>query len=591
MRRLTEPHVNQLIQFRAICSRRVVFLLALFLLSINLFAQQTSLPINGVHWFSEQFVRDIFRDRSLESGRDSLYAAYASAGFLNASVSADSASGISVVEGARFRIADLAVIPDSAAVLVRHAQSFPGDLAGQYFTTAIVDDALHRLVAALNSEGYPLASARLAAMNVSDSAAEVRLTFELQPGERVTISEIDVRGNTETSRDLIVTAAAVPRGQTFTDELARQVRARLIRLNVFSEVDEPQLYRTANGSYGLLLTVKEGSANTFDGILGYQPPGSGDTSQSGSLTGHLNFVLRNIFGTGRRIAVLFDKSKPSQQLEVRYGEPFILDLPLDAEVGYKLRQEALTSALPSYVQRALSADLYYGFVDAWSLRFGGAYEETIPELDSTRPCDQQLLNSSTLQTTIGVTGDSRSNPVNPVHGARFVTSVTVGTKKIRGVATCADSLVPPSEFRQQIEADLDAYMTIYGPFVLAAGVHGGIIRGSFLEESDLFRFGGQSSVRGYLENQFRASQRMSGTIEARVILAQTSYAALFFDGGYFLHPEDILRNASAFDQWIFGYGISAQIASPLGLIRLSFALSREDTFETGKVFLGLVNQF
>jgi hypothetical protein len=33
------------------------------------------------------------------------------------------------------------------------------------------------------------------------------------------------------------------------------------------------------------------------------------------------------------------------------------------------------------------------------------------------------------------------------------------------------------------------------------------------------------------------------------------------------------------------------LETPLGLVRLSFALGREDTFETGKVFIGLVNQF
>jgi outer membrane protein insertion porin family len=266
-------------------------------------------------------------------------------------------------------------------------------------------------------------------------------------------------------------------------------------------------------------------------------------------------------------------------------------VPLDVELGFRQRQEIASIALPSYVQRALSADASYGFLDAWSVRAGLAYEETLPELDTLRACENQLLNSSTLQSTLGILFDTRNSTINPTSGASFATSVTVGSKSVRNAIECFDTLVAGSEFRQRINVDLDAYMSLGGPFVVAAGVHGGEIRGNLLEESDLYRIGGQSTVRGYREDEFRASRRAWASVEARVLLSRTSYAGLFVDGGYAMRPPDPFRGTPQAEYWLLGYGVAAQIETPLGLIRFSYALGRDDTFETGKVFVGLVNRF
>lgn len=529
-------------------------------------------------------VRELPRERAL----DSLHALYAVAGYLAPSI-AIAGDSILLDEGRRFRVAAITFQSDSLGSLVRLGGFDESPYVGNPFSPGRTAEMLDAIVVAIGTRGYPLAVARVSALEIDDSAASVVPTIAVDAGERVVVSEIDVEGNTETERGLIIAAVAVRRGTPFSDDLARQVRARLERLDLFSEVSEPQLYRTDSGGYGILVRVVEGNPNTFDGILGYQPPER--AGEQGSLTGHLNFALRNPFGDGRRFAVRFERSKPSQMLELRYGEPYFLRLPVDIEVRFQQRQEISSTAFPSYVQRSFTLDGSYGFLDAWSVRLGGAYDETIPELDTLRPCENQLLNSSSLATSLGIVFDTRTNPINPVSGALLSTSVTVGSKSIRAAPTCADSLVDDSEFRQRIVADLDAYMSLSGAFVVAAGVHGGVIRGNFLEQSDLFRVGGQSTIRGYREDEFRASRRIWSNVEMRVLLSRSSYAALFVDGGYASRPEDLLRLADAAEYWLLGFGVAAQIESPLGLIKFSYALSRDDSFDTGKVFVGLVNRF
>lgn len=553
-------------------------------------AQGVPPEIVGAHYFTPDYVAAILASASRDSARVALQSAYVDAGFFGARVEIDSSGRVSITEGPRAMVRRAAVIPDSAAAFIARSGARLDELAGEYYSTPRLDEHLRSIVSIANDRGFPLAVARLVTLDPLDSGSHVDLGIELDLGDRVAIDQVDVRGNTETDRDLIITAAAVPPGEQFTDKLAAQVKSRLIRLNVFSEVEEPQLYRDDSGRYGMLITVKEGNSNTFDGVIGYQPPETPD--ESGTVTGLLNFAFRNMFGTGRKFAVRWQKqSKTAQELEVRYGEPFLFRFPLDVELSYRQHQEAAQTYLPSYVQRYLAGDFYYGLSDAVSIRLGGSLDETIPEIDTTVPCDRQLLNSSLLSTTLGVLYDTRSHPLNPVTGVLYSTSYSVGSKRIRGRPVC-DTLDPTgSESRQRIEVDMEGYIPLSRSLVMAGGLHGGEIRGDRLEESDLFRFGGQGTVRGYRENLIRASRRAWGTTELRLLLSGLSYAAIFFDGGYYLRPDDPIQGLAQFEEWIFGYGVGAQIETPIGLARVSFALGKGDTFETGKVYVGLANQF
>jgi outer membrane protein insertion porin family len=566
-------------------------IIAIIVASIRIYAQPavSGPSITGAIFFTTDEIRRMATGRIPDSMRVGIQGAYTSAGFLNANVSLDSLGNITITEGTRYTNGQVTVLPDTINSLLSGITFSPDRLQGEFFTAAVVDGYLQDLVGLLNDRGYPLAVARLTGIDINDSAHVVDLDIDVDRGERVVISEIDTRGNIETSRSLIVAAAAIEPNQPFTDELSQQVQSRLRRLNVFTDVAEPQLYRTDSGNYGLLITVTEGNTNTFDGIIGYQP--AEGTDGKGEITGLVNVVLRNIAGTGRRFQVRGNwPTKTTRELEARYGEPFVFGFPLDIELGYRLRQEETTEFLLSYVQHYLSGDLYYGLTDEVSVRLGGAMEQTLPEVDTLQPCSKQLLDTRVLEMTLGLTYDTRSDRVNPLSGVRFGATYTIGSRDIRGPSPCDTGLVLSST-RQRNEVDMEGYLPIAGPFVLASGLHGGDIRGEVLQEADLFTFGGQSTVRGYRENLIRASRRVWGTIEARFILARTSYVAAFFDGGYYMRPADPLRNVLEEEQFIYGYGVAGQVETPLGLVRLSFALGKDDTFETGKVYVGLVNQF
>ncbi len=564
----------------------VVLLLSFQIPTGPLLAQSPVDTVIGARWLTPQRVRDLTRTAPRDSVVGIIYRAYAADGFLNPTIELDSARRLVIDEGKRYRVSDARIVPSSVDSLLRRSGFSSSDMVGRFFSTVEVEEFVAAVLDGLGGEGYPLASASVDP-EIDDDSVTVGLLVSVVTGDRVVVGEIDVAGS-EGSRDLITLASGVRIGQTFTPDLADDVQGRIRRLNLYASVDEPRLYRTKEGKYGLLITVTEGNANTFDGVVGFQPgtaPG-----ENGVFTGFVNVVLRNAFGAGRKIAARLDiPTRGSQEIELRYGEPFIFRLPIDVEFGFRQRQEEETPALTGYVERSFTGDAFYSFTDAWAIRVGGTLGFTLPLADSTGDCSRQLLNSRTLASTVGIIYDSRSNVLNPVSGLRYSTSYTYGGKELRGSTACVDSTVPTSDTRQRVDLDVESYLPLPGSFVLASGLHFGQVSGEYLEENDLYYFGGQSTVRGLRENLIRASRRLWGSGEIRFILSENSFAAIFVDAGYYSTPP--LRDALETDDWTYGFGVGAQIDTPLGVAKISFALGEGDTFETGKVFIGLVNQF
>ena len=113
------------------------------------------------------------------------------------------------------------------------------------------------------------------------------------------------------------------------------IKKRLENLGYFSTVEDPKIYKYKNSTI-LKIVVSEGNTNTFDGIVGYVPPNG--TIQNGYFTGLINLSLKNLFGTGRRLDARWQKDVQStQELELKYLEPWVLGYPVNANFGFLQR--------------------------------------------------------------------------------------------------------------------------------------------------------------------------------------------------------------------------------------------------------------
>jgi outer membrane protein assembly factor BamA len=429
------------------------------------------------------------------------------------------------------------------------------------------------LIGRYESLGYPLATCSVTSIEMvpGPETDTLHVTLGVEEGQRIAIDEIRVRGVRETDTSVVVRETRITPGELYNPAKVSAIRQRLVRLNIFSSVAEPQLY-LRDGTSGLLIAVTEGSTNTFDGVLGYIPaPAEGG---SGYLTGLVAVGMRNLFGTGRKLSVRWQREdRYSQELGVRYVEPWIASFPVNVGIGFNQRQQDT-----SYVRRIvdLRAEVMLSEEVSASLVLGT--EQVIPSADSA---DARVDRSSTRSIGAELLSDSRDDIYSPTAGGRYRVDYHYGKKTIGSDAASV----------QRFTFDVETFLPTFARQIAAIGLHGRDLEGGRIEEGDLYRYGGANSVRGYRENQFLASRVAWVNNEYRFLLARRTFLFGFVDLSYSYRPPDERHGVSASEAFRYGYGVGVRLDTALGNLGVSIALGKGDTFSDAKVHIGIINEF
>ena len=333
----------------------------------------------------------------------------------------------------------------------------------------------------------------------------------------------------------------------------------------------------------LLITVKERQTNNFDGIIGYIPPAN--DNESGYVTGLVNVSLRNLFGTGRAAAFRWQKlNRNSQELEIKYLEPWFFDFPLNLNGSFYQRQQDTI-----YVQRKFTAGLEYLATEEVSASVFISTESIIPTINEEPVFT--VYNSSSLTTGLSLRIDTRDDPLAPTSGILFDNSYSFSRKSLNGPAEFITPETVTNVNLQRYEASFALFYPLLRRNVVALALTGKEMRGPYFEQSDLFRLGGTKSLRGYREDQFLGNRIFWSNLEYRLFLSNRTYAFLFFDTGYFLRNEDIERSIVKQEDFKIGYGLGINLETSIGMLAVSFALAEGDSFSEGKIHFGIINEF
>jgi outer membrane protein insertion porin family len=460
-------------------------------------------------------------------------------------------------------------------------------LEGEIFNRYEIETSISSLLTDFENRGFPFAAVKIQSVHFyDDSVSEdhyADMYLVLEEGRKSRIDKIEVNGNTSTKDYVITRELRIDSGEEYSQQKIENLPRRLNKLRYFDPVPVPQFYIDSQNNGVLLVNVKERNTNNFDGVIGYVP--AAKDNESGYVTGLVNVTLRNIFGTGRAAAVRWQKlTRESQELELKYLEPWLFGYPfnLNAELFQRIQDT-------TYVQRRLGGALEFLATEDISASAFVSTEEIIPT-ERTVPVFT-VYNSSSLTTGLGLKIDLRDDPLAPTGGFLFETIYSFSRKKINGPAEYIPTGLETNPNLQRITAGFAAFYEIFFRSVVAINVNGKELRGPFFEQSDLWRFGGTRTVRGYREEQFLASRIAWSNLEYRLMLTQRSYAFLFFDAGYYFLDADPDRGIAQNEDYIFGYGLGITVETAIGLLGVSFALAQGDSFSEGKIHFGIINEF
>lgn len=439
-----------------------------------------------------------------------------------------------------------------------------------------------------SNNGRPFAKIYSDSISVDrKDSSRLLLSLIIDEGPGVFLNEILIEGNTLTKSEVITREARMERLAPFQQENVDRIKRRIERTQLFSSVSQPQLYITQAAAPdsligGLSIVVKEGSTNTFDGIVGYVPPTTPVTK--GFFTGDVFVAFRNLFGTGRKANIKWKRENElTQELELQYREPWLFGIPLSMNgVFFQRKQDS------SYVKTKLELRGEFAFTEEFILGLNVTNESVFPAAD----IQQFTVFESNIFSLGGeILYDSRDNVQNPTNGVRYSTTVQQGVKEITGPEKYLFPGLERHYTIQKYSLDAETYISPFFSQVVLFGLHGKQITSSRLEVSDLYQFGGTTTIRGYRENQFFASKIAWLNLEYRFLTGRASSLYGFIDGGYYYRPADALKSIAAQENSVYGYGVGVRLETGLGILNVSYALGEGDSFSNGKIHVGIINEF
>lgn len=409
-------------------------------------------------------------------------------------------------------------------------------------------------------EGYPFAAAIVESLVVRDGG--VRGGVRLEPGDRLTVEEVAFPGRTATRKEFLERWIRFRPGDFYSESAWADRRARLERTGLFLRVGEPRLVVREDGGLRVVIPVEEGLHNRLEGALGY----AGATE---SLTGFADLELGNLFGTGRRLGVHWNRLAESQtRLRLGYREPFLGPLPVGARlfVEQEDRDSTYTLATAEFLAEVwLGGDL---------TAFAGV--EYRRSLIGAEPSERIRRVSS----VVGGTWDSR-RPLR-WQGGTVTAAFRSGESRIS----------PPggrpgrSMRLQRVDLEAERFARPLRRWVGRLGLRAsGLSRQDSLPPSEAIRIGGAGTVRGYREEQFATRRYLALQLEAGPAVQGGRFYA-FFDVAWWRSFQPPPRD---FDLWGAGIGLSSMTAART--IRLDFALPRGGGFSDGRIHLLLETRF
>jgi outer membrane protein assembly factor BamA len=484
------------------------------------------------------------------------------------------------VEVGRLRITGAEAVPASELRRLMDTQE------GETLDAQRLEADIQALLDRYEDLGRPLAQIRVTETKLdSTSPPHLQLALRIDEGPSLWLKRVEVSEGARTSPGLVARLAGLTTGAPLTGYDPEAIRRSLQESPFFESVDPPELKVDPDGGAILHVPIEEAPPGSFDLVLGYLPPSN--TRSEGQLVGSGHLLLEHLFGGGRRFDLMLDR-RPGQTsiFDLSIADPYLFGLPFRATGQFEGEQRDST-----YGERSYGLDAGYRFGDAFELTGSLSQEVVAPGQAGARLRDgrQRIPRSRTLFYGLGLRYETTDRRVNPRRGLRLEVQAEQGRKRraFQRITPDGDTTRARESFRQErLRGTIRAFLPLFDRHVLVGGGNGSVLRSPAYDRSDLFRFGGAQSLRGYDEDRFLGNVTVRGLVEYRFQLDRRSYAYAFGDLGYVARPA--LGNAPATQDWRPGYGVGIQIQTAIGLITTTYALNpKVETPVDGRIHFGL----
>ena len=565
----------------------------LFLLLGALQAQNYRLELHGVDEVelpfrpSANFKGEFSRKEAISN----YVARLQEAGYLAAGIDSMSTSGDTVHAyvylGREFQWAKLNAIQVQDAAL--NAAGYRSRLySNRRFKLSQTRKLMRGLLSWYENNGYPFARVQFDSLQIEDEG--IRASLRVEAGEQIKIDSITIRGTAKISNRYLFNYIGLEPGELYNEKVIQSISTRLRELPFVAEQRSPEVFLMDELAL-IRLYLENKKASNFNGIVGFLP----NNAQSGKLllTGEANLRLKNSLGRGETIIAEWRRLQTAtQSLNIQVAWPFLFNtrIGVDGQLGLYKRDTTFLN-----VNQSLGIQYLMKGSDYLKVYF----DNRSSSLLSTRGLENLLTLPDYADVKTGQYGLELSLTqldyrLNPRKGYRILTRVGAGNRVITKNPALNQEVyeglkLKSIQFTGFIDADF--FIPIRSRSVITPGILAAAIGGQSLFENELYRIGGNNTLRGFNEESIFASAYSIVNLEYRYLLEENSFLFLFANAAYY---ENKAVNRNVADR-PYGFGAGMSFETKAGIFSISYALGSQfgNPIETrtAKVHFGLTSLF
>ena len=435
--------------------------------------------------------------------------------------------------------------------------------------------ALQQVIRTFQNNGYPFAAYDFDSLGYSKGL--ISLQVSLTKGRRMQWKEIVIKGDSSIALKPIQQIIGIQPGDLFSIDKLKEVDARIDQLT-FIDAIKPSDFVFSKDGMTLFLYLKASKSSNVNGVLGLQP---NPVSQKIGLTGELQLKLNNALRRAEQLDFNWRSIKPATQfLNLRLLYPYLFNSLIGTELKLNLYKRDST-----FLELKSTLGIQYQVGRHWQLK--GMFSFFGSNRLYAANSNTEFVNVTSLKNSmygLGVNYKKMDYLPNPREGLAFQLEGFIGQRSVLNDSSGKVN-------NAKVSMNLEHFIPLHKRWVLRYQVSFDTYLAPTIFSNECYRFGGLNTQRGFNEEQFLATTKSVNQVELRYLLDRNSAVFAFFDQSIY---ENRSNNNYQKDAPL-GFGVGANIGSPIGIFSLAYAIGIEknNPFDarSGKIHFGYIAYF
>jgi outer membrane protein assembly factor BamA len=473
---------------------------------------------------------------------------------------------------------------------------------GKKYDLDEIEPIKEKILKNAENKGYPFASVNIDSIELKNNLAfEAKLS--LIKNDEIHIDTIIINGKARIRNKFLSNYLKLKPNSLYNESNIKGIKKHISDLGYIEE-ERQHTISFLNDKATINLYLKNRKTSKFDFLVGFLP----NNSATGKLlvTGQARLYLVNPFGTGGEFYADWQKLQPkTQRLQLALSYPYFLNLPFGFDGKFDLYKRDTSNLDINYrigVLYNFSGNHYIkGFFDNRTTRLLNA---------DTNQIKNTLKLPRILDTKNSLYGleyyfDNLNYKYNPTSGNFIKLLFGAGIKKFEKnnlITRLKDpftgesleslyNILPNKSVQFQIGIEYEKYWKIKKRSTFKTAVNAKSFISKNIFENEMYRIGGNRSIRGFDEESIFTPYYSIFTAEYRFLLSKNSYFYTFFDLAI---VEDSRCRGQKLDT-PFGFGTGVSLETKIGVFGISYALGKQLNnkieFRNSKIHFGYISYF